>query len=254
MISLKNQYAYIKEQLFITIFLMVVLYTFFSLWGVVFKQEGASLIEGFSLREMLWYLLFTESIVLSQKNVSLVIEEEVQSGDLATRLTRPVSYVFFHFAQFLGESLFSFIVILSVGGFFLSLLAGPISVEPLSLIPLFIIFLTTQFLHFLYFFMIGILSFWVEEITGPFFIFDKLKWILGGFFMPLEVFPESVKRIALALPFKDMLYFPAKLGVQFAANDFWSLLERQLIWGILFLIVAFSLLKIGERRVSLNGG
>jgi ABC-2 type transport system permease protein len=42
---------------------------------------------------MLWYLMMTESILLSAPRVSMEIDEDVRTGRLSVQLLRPLSYV-----------------------------------------------------------------------------------------------------------------------------------------------------------------
>ncbi len=66
-------------------------------------------------------------------------------------------------------------------------------------------------LRFLMQYTLAMLAFWVERVVA----FDRLLMIpylfLSGLIAPLEVFPDSVRRIAELTPFPYLVWFPARL-------------------------------------------
>ena len=55
---------------------------------------------GFSLRDIIWYLVITEIVALSTPRIAQTIDSEVRSGDVAYALARPYSYPAYHLASF----------------------------------------------------------------------------------------------------------------------------------------------------------
>lgn len=102
--------------------------------------------------------------------------------------------------------------------------------------------------------MIGLLAFWTEDITGFYFIFDRLKWLLGGFLMPITLFPEWLQRIVEWLPFPLMIYRPAELAVSFEISKWLELTGKQLFLVAGLWLVAQVLYRAGVRRLDVNGG
>src|SRR5271163_3836498 len=92
LISARSNLAYMSEVLSRTIFLGVILYIFLRLWQVAYDQTRSTSLGGLSLKEMLWYLMIAESIMLSAPRVSQAVDEDVRTGALAVQLIRPISY------------------------------------------------------------------------------------------------------------------------------------------------------------------
>lgn len=251
--AVRSAWAYVWNQLLSTLFLMVVLYVFVQLWRVTFAAEGA-VIDGYTLPEMIWYLVATEAIILSFPRVHVVLEQEVKGGDLALRLSKPYAYLGFHYATFLGEALVKLAVMLLVGGATARLMVGPIPFRWEAFPVLLLLYLTTHALNFFYIAAVGLLAFWVEEVIGLHLLFDKLKWILGGMLIPVQLYPEAVRRLVGWLPFRHMIGGPAELFVHFSWGGAADLLLHQALWLVVFGLVCAGIYRLGVRRVDLNGG
>lgn len=253
LIAVRSAWAYVWNQLLSTLFLVVVLYVFVQLWRATFAAQGP-VIDGYTLPEMIWYLVATEAIVLSLPRVHAVLEQEVKDGDLALRLSKPYSYLGFHYAAFLGEALVKLAVMLLVGGATAWLAVGPIPFRWEAVPVLLLLYLTTHALNFFYSAMVGLLAFWVEEVLGIHLLFDRLKWILGGMLIPVELYPEAVRRVVDWLPFRQMIGGPAELFVHFAWEGALALLLQQALWLVVFGLICTAIYRLGVRRVDLNGG
>ncbi|HZQ38621.1 MAG TPA: hypothetical protein VFD32_22035, partial [Dehalococcoidia bacterium] len=75
--------AYPLETFARTGFMIVVIFVFIQLWSVTFQLSGQGSIAGYDFRRMVWYLVLTESVTLSVRRVSDVIDQQVKSGELA---------------------------------------------------------------------------------------------------------------------------------------------------------------------------
>jgi len=253
LIAVRSAWAYVWNQLLSTLFLVVVIYVFVQLWRVTFAAEGA-VIDGYTLPEMIWYLVATEAIILSFPRVHAVLEQEVKDGDLALRLSKPYSYLGFHYASFLGEALVKLAAMLVVGGVTAYLMVGPIPFRWEAVPVLLLLYLTTHALNFFYVAAVGLLAFWVEEVLGIHLLFDKLKWILGGMLIPIGLYPETVRRVVEWLPFRYMVGGPAELFVHFSWGGAGALLVHQATWSVVFGLMCSGIFRLGVRRVDLNGG
>lgn len=252
-ITMRSAWAYLWNQLISSIFLIVVIFVFVQLWRTTYASEGA-VINGFTLPEMIWYLVGTEAIVLSMPRVHAVLEQEVKNGDLALRLNKPYSYLGFHYASFLGDSLLKLATMLLVGGGTAYLLVGGFDFRWEAAPLLLVIYLATHAINFFYIATAGLLAFWVEEVIGLHLLLDRIKWILGGMLLPISVYPEGVKRVVEHLPFQHMIGGPANLFVKFSWGGAGSLLLNQLIWTAIFGLICNAVYRLGVRRVDLNGG
>lgn len=254
-VTARSQAAYLGSEALGASGALVILFIYAQLWRTTYSVAGqGGLIAGYSEAELLWYLAAAEAIVLSLPPIHAVIEAEVRHGDVAIRLGQPYSYLLFHYSAFVGLGLLRFAVTLAVGGALIWVLVGP-PPQALSGAPALLALLaSTQALHFCYGASIGLAAFWVEDVSGLFFLFDRLKWLLGGFLLPIELYPAAIRPLVDALPFRHMIAGPARLFVKFEWAAAAELALSQALWlGILGLLCR-ALYRAGVRRVDVHGG
>lgn len=251
--QVRSRWAYVGERLLSNLFLAVIIYVFVQLWRATYSGTGAS-IDGLTLPQMIWYFVATEAIQFSMPRVHSLIETEVRNGDLALRLNKPYQYLGFHVAAFLGDGVVQLAAALPVAAAVALLTVGPIAV-PLYAIPvLLFVWVTTLLLHFAWAAMIGLCAFWLEDVSGVYLILDKFKWVMGGFMMPIALFPDWLQRIAGSLPFTYMFGEPARLMVQFSWAKVGALLSGQALWLVIMFALLYGVYRLGVRRVDSNGG
>jgi ABC-2 type transport system permease protein len=183
------------------------------------------------------------------------ISNEVKNGEVAIRLLRPPSYLGTHAAIFFSSTLFRFGFALLIGGATTWWFVGPppiASWQVLVVLPLLLIL--TFALHFCIAAMVGLASFWVEDVTGIWFAIDKTKWILGGLLLPIEVFPSWLRQITDLLPFRHMLYGPAHLMLRFSWPEALSLFGQQAAWLAVFIGLLTMEYRSASRTIAVNGG
>jgi ABC-2 type transport system permease protein len=249
----RSRWAYVGEQLLSNLFLAVILFVFVQLWRTTYSLTGPA-IEGLSLAQMIWYFVATELIQFSLPRVHSLIEQEVRNGDLALRLNKPYAYLGFHTASFLGDAVIQLVASLPIGIVVALLTVGPITLQWQAIPVLLFVWVTTLLLHFAWGAMIGLSAFWLEDVTGLFFVMDKAKWVLGGFLLPLSLFPDGIRRVAERLPFRYMYGDPARLLIQFDWSRAGQLLCWQLLWLLIFGALLLFVFRLGARRVDTNGG
>ncbi|MDB4894719.1 MAG: transporter permease protein [Firmicutes bacterium] len=164
--NLRARWAYLWDQLLSTIHLAFIMFVFVQLWRVTYASASPEAFAGYSLPEVIWYLVGTEAIIISLPRIHSVLESEVKEGDLAVRLNKPYSYLLFHYSAFLGEGLVRLATSLAVGGLTAYLLVGGFAFRWEALPVLLLLYLSTTVLHFFYNSVIGLAAFWVEDVFG----------------------------------------------------------------------------------------
>ncbi|QGQ96019.1 ABC transporter permease [Paenibacillus psychroresistens] len=252
-ITLRNHFAYVVDFLVRSIFLLIILYIFMQLWQVTFQGEGSSLIAGYSFKQMIWYLIFTESMTLACPSVCNKVEEEVKSGDVAYRLTRPVSYIGFHYMAFMSEVAVRFSINLTIGTV-LGILVLGLPDFGYGWLAFFLVAAFGFTINFMLNMALALSAFWVEETRGLEFVYNKLLFTIGGMLMPLEIFPETMQRICHWLPFQTVLYFPAKTAVHYDGSKLLTMLGIQCIWLVIMGLVVVFIYSRGVKKLNVNGG
>lgn len=253
LINFKNSFVYLTDTFGSAAFIGIIVFIYAMLWTTIFSINGETIISGFTLPMMVWYLVLTEAIVTAQGHLIEKIGDEVKTGEIANYLNKPYNYLFYKYFSILGETSTSFLLKFIIGGIIALIIVGPINIR-IEFIP--IIAISAFFgitLNFLFAFNLGILSFWLEESKALHFLYQKMVFVLGGMLVPLEIFPELVKEISLLLPFSYISYYPAKLFVQQNTLVLGAILF-QFIWIIILLITGLIVFNKLSKRLSINGG
>jgi ABC-type uncharacterized transport system permease subunit len=101
--------------------------------------------------------------------------------------------------------------------------------------------------------LVGLLSFWVEDINPVFWVVDKAVMILGGSYLPVALFPGLMYKIAVYSP------FGASQFVSHASASAWFsewplLVGVQFFWIALFAVAVITVFNLARKKVSVNGG
>jgi len=251
-INLLNNLAYFGELAYRSIFMVVILYVFVQLWTATFGAVGSDRIAGLSLPNTIWYLVMTETVMLSKIRVAGKIAEEVRDGSLAYTVGRPYSYLLYHFFYGIGDTLLRLAINFAAGSILVTLLVGPMPPAPLPAV--FAVVLLAIILDFCIGGLLGLLAFFTEDVDSFVLIYNKVLFILGGTLIPLDFLPGWLRDLSLALPFNLTVYAPARLFVQFDWDRWLSTLAAQAAWVAAFAVALELVFRWGMRRVSINGG
>lgn len=252
-ITLVNSLAYPGELIGRSLMIVPFMWIFYQLWNVTFQAAGTDTINGMTLYSTMWYLMMAETIELSRPALARTISENVKDGSIAYLLNKPYSFLLYQFSNSMGETLFRALVNAIFGGIMVWWLVGP----PPSLLGWAFAILAlfgAWILNFCITCLIGLSAFLVEDVAPFMWIYQKFVFILGGFLIPLDFYPNWLQVIAKSLPFAAMIYGPSKLLVSPSMELFTSVLLLQAVWIIALgstLVVAY---RRGVTYLTVNGG
>jgi ABC-2 type transport system permease protein len=239
-------------------FYFVILLTYSRLWQAVLGSSdpsGGAPAQGAgqSAASYVWYLAVTEWIVLSQPMTWQDIESDVQSGDVAYQLSRPISYAGARAAEACGDLALRMIVLGACGLAFARLLSGEwpngqglllaALVAPFACVVLMLAHLA-----------IGLSAFWVHDCNSVYLIWQKLMFVLGGLMLPLAIYPDWFRTVASYTPFAALLFGPGRLVMAPDPALAIRLLVQLLGWGALAALIVVGLERKGRRSITLHGG
>jgi ABC-2 type transport system permease protein len=253
-INFKNSFVYFADSITSALFVAFIIFIFSNIWRVVFASTGTQIINGFTYPMMVWYLVLTEAITISQGKIITEIGKEMISGEIANYLNKPYEYIFYKYSSTIGASSATFFLTLLIAGSSAFFLVGPIEFSWMNIaFVLFSSFLGIT-LHFTMMATLGILCLWLEDSRALDFLYQKIIFVAGGMLAPLDIFPAWFTSICFILPFSYAVYAPAMLFVKFSFDKFIQTILTQIFWIIFTLIVALIIFRILSRRVSINGG
>lgn len=211
-ITLRNHLAYVLDFVIRSLFLIVILFIFVQLWTVTYAGVGEEQIAGYRYGEIIWYLIFAEAIIMASPKLNVTIEEEVKTGTVAYRLSRPLSYVGYHYVSYMGEALIRLAVNLVVGGMLGLLVIGPPQLG-WGWAGFGLIVIGSFTINYFIRMSLSLCAFWLEETQGLAFVYDKMLFTIGGMMLPLELFPDVLRTVCEWLPFQTIVYFAAKTAI-----------------------------------------
>jgi len=250
----RQQWAYRAELAMRAVQIALFMGVFMALWTTAFGVSGQAELSGYTVVEMVWYLAMTETITLSSSRIFIEISEAVKAGDLAYTLTRPLSYPFYQVANSLGNSAPRFLLNLLMAAIVVGLGMG----KAAGSLPGLLAFLGTAALALvldaLVAVLIGLLAFWIEEVMPIFWIYQKLLFTVGGLFLPLEMFPDWLRRVAEWMPFQFITYVPARTFVAFEPEFVLRAMGGQIIYVAVLTGLVIFVWRRAQLRLVVHGG
>ena len=222
--------VYERDLLVRSAFMLVVMVTFVQLWTATFAATGQTLVNGFTVRDLVWYLVITEVVALSTPRIAQTVDAQVRTGDVAYQLARPYSFPLFHLASYWGETVVRMPVNLLVGSAVALLTVGPPQVTPLAVVSTLVLWAGAITLRAAMDILVGLSAFWVEDTMPLEWIVSKFQITLGGLILPLELFPDWLATISRALPFAAIMYAPARAFVGSSWEELAPLVLSQVVW------------------------
>ncbi len=225
-----------------------------AIWSAV-AREGP--VPGYSQKGFTAYYLCT--LLVRMMTGSWVVWEltmEIRQGTLALRLLRPLHPLIAYSAENLAAvplrgvlAIPLAVVLLATAG------RGSLATDPRLWIMFIPAMMGAWLLTFLVMALIGTLSLYLESAVSLFEAWLGLSAVLSGYLVPLDLFPESIARVARVLPFRFLLSYPVEVLLgRLSATQALLLLAAQ--WG--YVAVAFIAVVVvwraGMKRFGAYGG
>ncbi len=252
--TLIENLQYIMNILLGFISFFILLFIFLNLWEYIYSDTVS--ISGYSMNQMVWYVIITEIMWFGARNRTLTnqISNDIKSGTIAYGINKPYNYMFYIVSKHMGEITIKFFLFLTAGIFLGFSFAGGLYDFQIRFIPLIImVTFTGVLINSLIRISISVLSFWIED-SGPFhWIYDKLIIVVGTLF-PIEVFPVWIQPFIKCTPIFVVTYGPAKLVIDFSMDMFFKVFAVQLIYLVVTIFLLAVLFRRGVKKLNVNGG
>ncbi|MDE0633599.1 MAG: ABC-2 family transporter protein [Caldilineaceae bacterium] len=251
--QLVNSLAYPIDLLGRSLLIVLFMWIFMNLWRVTYGATGARSIAGLTLADTMWYLMMAEAVMLSKRDLSETITEQVKDGSVAYLLNKPFNFILYHFAAGLGDSVLAFGGNLIIGTAVVWLMVGPPPgltgwVFAGAAVGL------SWLLDFCFSALIGLSAFVVEETNAFRWIYQKFLLLLGGVLIPLDFFPAWLQTVSLNLPFAWIIYGPARLFVDPSLARLGQVFLQQGIWLTVVGGIVWVMYRRAAARLAINGG
>lgn len=233
----------------------IMIFIFLNLWNCIYS-DPKELINGYSMSQMIWYVIITEILWMSLGGRKLCkkICNDVRSGNITYNIIKPYNYVEYSLFNHLGITTLKFglITILGMVLGFIFLKELP-KITFLSVIGVLLSSLLATIINILIITSIGLISFFIEDANPFYWLYSKLILVVGTIF-PIEFFPSFLQPIMKFSPIYVVSYGPAKLFVDFSKSQLLEVLGIQAIYLIVCFIIAHLIYRKGVRKLNVNGG
>lgn len=186
-------------------------------WLAIYQGQGGGqeAIGGFTLSQMLTYYFGVALIsAVATAHNEWEVAREIQSGELSLYLTRPLSYLRYHFITNIAWKILKGVCVAPFLLLAFFLLREHLSFS-LTLIQLASFALVLGLSHLLYFFnamVFGLIPFWIEDEYGSFIELNELaRSLLSGMALPLSFLPGVFLTLGQLLPYRFFYDFPLRI-------------------------------------------
>ncbi len=255
LIGIKEHTAYLNSVWASFLAKIVYLYMQFALWNALFSSNAGKSIP-LSHDDTIRYIIIATIIsTFMECDVIGWINQQIQSGDVANQLIRPVDYKAMIFSKHLGVSC----VRLVLYAIPLSIAAAAFYKKPLicrgQLIYGIISVLLAYMIQFLYSLIIGLMAFWLI-VTWPLnMLLAAIYKLLSGSWIPAQMFPDLLSKINLFLPFRAIYAIPVTIiTTSMDKADIMSAIRVQLIWLVILFLLSELTWVVGKNKLVVQGG
>lgn len=253
--SFIESFSFLPTLFFRFISYFINMFALTSVWKYVYS-DPSQVINGYTLNQMIWYLLLAETISYGASNLpEKEILEDVKSGGIAYKINKPYHYVLYNYIRYLGDSFIRLFMYLIVS-ILIGLLFTKEFIFELNILNILCILVTVFFaltINGLIRILISLSSLWVEDSTPFHWIYKKIILIFGIFF-PIEMFPEFLRPIIKCTPVFTVIYGPVKLILSFSYELFFTILLSQIVYFIIIGLLMNIVFKKGVKKLNVNGG
>jgi ABC-2 type transport system permease protein len=235
------------------------------LWWSIFQSlsptdpEHATL-SGYTFRDMVAYYLLTMlgRAFSSMPGLSSSIAVKIRDGEIKRFLVQPIDLLTFLFWSRIAHKLAYYavatlpfaLVFFVCRDFFGKGLPDGITMA------CFVASLVLSFaLGFYLEACIGLVAFWMLEVSSLLFVYMLLQFFLSGHMFPLDLLPQPFQQLVGFLPIKYLAYFPAAvfLGKIRGAQLAWDM-AMLIAWTAFFYVLSRWVFARGVKRYSGFGG
>ena len=247
----RNQWACLGTFVLRNLFLIVILYVFASLWKKVYADRFE--IAGFSLDRMVWYLVITEGIMFARSELWSTVQREVKDGTVAYGLVRPLPYPRLVTMRFLGEGAVRLVPVAALGSVVAWPMAGGFTGGPAGAASGLVLSAGALVLLAQMEMLVGLAAFAMEDVTPVYWIYQKIIFIFGGLFFPLDLYPARFAAVLKALPFAHAAHWPGAVTVT-GGEGFARAAAGQAAWMLVLGLAVIAAYRRSIRRIEVQGG
>jgi ABC-2 type transport system permease protein len=258
-ISLVERMVYRADFFLSTVLRFLPLVTTLLLWHAIYAGADEPRLAGFSLREMIAYLLLVHisRMFSSMPGLAYGIARDIREGTLKKYLLQPIDMIAYLVAYRSAHKV-AYIATTALPYGLLFFLCRDYF-DGLPEAPELLAYVVSLLLGFLvgFFFetSLGLAGFWFLEVASLLYVVNTVNFFVSGHMFPLDLLPPPWSGLLKALPFQYLAYFPAAVFLgKVRGTDLAYGLLAEAGWAAFFIVLSRLLYRAGLRRYSAFGG
>lgn len=226
-----------------------------SVWQALYQNND--LVNGVNLSQMITYTLVSSLVSsFSRSMIAYTMANQVKDGTIGNEMVKPLSYKWMHVSQEIGSNVFFTLVITLPAMILMFILYGvklPSSMMDLTLF--FVSAVLGIMMAWTINFIFGMLAFWLKTPEYVAFLTSALRTLFAGGVVPLWFYPEWLRTIAKALPFRFMTFEPLAIYLgQYTWSESLQVLLIQVVWCLVLYGIEKIMWRGIQRYLVIQGG
>ncbi len=250
-ISYKNYTVFLVDIIWKNIIYVLRVLIILTLYKAIYKFWWSSF-TNYTLAQVSWWLIFVQAIVTAKPSISNEIWEEVKTWRISNYLLNPISYIYYKFVVNITQFSYNIIINLSIWFILGFIYLWWINTSLYWILWGFVLVIWAMLLQYFTNFCIWISAFYIEDnewIRMIYNFFDRLFW---WNILPIPFFPLFIQNIIYLSPFAYTWYTAWLIFAKFEINTFIFYFLVQIIWIIIFIIIAHLIYTHAKKYLVIN--
>lgn len=237
---------------------IIYLIVIYNLWKAIYASVDNAVINGMSFNDTMIYLVLASAqFTFMEAYLVWYMGRSIQSGKIVLELLKPVSYSQYLLFSQEGGNIVPFVVTFIPTFIIVQIITKGAIHMGVNLIFYLAAALLGMLINFAVDFLVGTICLYTESTWGVNIMKEVVVLFLSGATVPLAFFPETLRKIAMFLPFHSIYNTPLTFltkGATLGIGESFLMLAEQALWLIVLLIAGRIFWKVSERVITVNGG
>jgi len=249
----KNEFAAYRSNIYLNfVFGCVPLIFSILFWKAVYGANK-EIIGGYSYKQMITYYVnvFLMSLIINSRDNTVKMAEMIQNGNMHNFLLKPIGFISLNFKLYIAEKIIYLLNIFIPFILFCLLIRKYIFIN-VYVMPVVMLSACMAFiLKYLIGCIFGLMTVWIEEISGLLDLWNNIENFFSGGLLPLSILPALIYKLISILPFKFLLFVPIDIYMgKHQNNELIFILMVQGGWIVIFTMILLFIRKKAYRFYS----
>lgn len=251
--NFKQQFAY-RASLYLNILGSIIrIYIQVCIWQALLRV-GATVEQ--TVEELVTYTVMAFLInTCTSNDTAHALAAKVKSGSIALDLIRPMPLKWYLFYQQLSGNVF-YLIFGGVPVMLFALIMWRMELPGISEVLFGLVSVALAvLLTFFFQYMVGLLVFWLKDVTYTSMITGGVVELFSGSMLPLWFYPEGFLKVCELLPFRFMVFEPISVFLgEYHAMECLEIIGMQLFWVVLLGLAGDLIWKKVQKNITIQGG